>query len=499
MGRLNKLIPKYQNPSGPLIQQIDPTFATNYYNAIQQEFKEYYPEIYNKLQYDVALSDNPSNEIVTWVDANGNTRKSGRVVGLSAADPIAAAYVSDVVLGKPVQWAAKKVFKTIANGVANGVDQAKNLINRYTSPKTNIKHSPFLGNNLELVKQRLANGGFDKLGIGSNDVIIIPKDHPLAPLGTLKRHKVKKGNITKFSYGDDAEYVEINARQFLEQLDALLKSDVVDENGFKQLDDKVLGKIFGASYRLDTKRMIPPVSGPAFTMNQVFNKSVDAHEFWHAVDDVLENLNKPYKPNYYKFMEQWLQPDKQKNAEIPGVDLSKIPQKIRDYFVNHKNTELRARLMQLKNYFGITDPNQPITVDQWNYARRHYVNDMGFDNNMQQMFRAVTDPQKFLDWINPKVASFTGLGLVGVQGINNQTQHKTGGKLIPKHAKGSPVNTNPLPERPINTNPIPKKEDKKKKKLFEIDQRVVGLRPTPGLLTFPKGTGNGLYMIKRNE
>lgn len=72
-------------------------------------------------------------------------------------------------------------------------------------------------------------------------------------------------------------------------------------------------------------------------------------------------------------------------------------------------------------------------------------------------------------------------------------------RLIPRHAKGSPVNTNPLPEMPINTNPIPKKENKKKKKLFEIDQRVIGLRPTPGLLTFPRGDSNGLYMIKRNE
>ena len=42
-------------------------------------------------------------------------------------------------------------------------------------------------------------------------------------------------------------------------------------------------------------------------------------------------------------------------------------------------------------------------------------------------------------------------------------------RLIPRHAKGSPVNTNPLPEMPINTNPVPKKENKKKKKLFEID------------------------------
>ena len=45
-------------------------------------------------------------------------------------------------------------------------------------------------------------------------------------------------------------------------------------------------------------------------------------------------------------------------------------------------------------------------------------------------------------------------------------------KLIPKHAKGNHVNTNPLPERPINTNPVPKKD----KKLENLD-----IRPIPGL------------------
>ena len=74
---------------------------------------------------------------------------------------------------------------------------------------------------------------------------------------------------------------------------------------------------------------------------------------------------------------------------------------------------------------------------------------------------------------------------------------KQGGRLIPKHAKGSTVNTNPLPEMPVNTNPIPKKEDKKNKS-FKIDQRIIGNIP-PQYLTFPRGNGRGLYMIKRNE
>ena len=79
-------------------------------------------------------------------------------------------------------------------------------------------------------------------------------------------------------------------------------------------------------------------------------------------------------------------------------------------------------------------------------------------------------------------------------GVNHAKQ---GRKLIPKHAKGSPVNTNPLPEIPINTKPVPKKEDKKNK-LFEIDQRTIGNTP-PQYLTYPNVDGKGLYMIKRKK
>jgi hypothetical protein len=57
----------------------------------------------------------------------------------------------------------------------------------------------------------------------------------------------------------------------------------------------------------------------------------------------------------------------------------------------------------------------------WNYARRHYVNSLGgLDNNMQQMFRAVTDPKKFLDWINPRVASQTGIIGLGSYSVLNE-------------------------------------------------------------------------------
>lgn len=58
-------------------------------------------------------------------------------------------------------------------------------------------------------------------------------------------------------------------------------------------------------------------------------------------------------------------------------------------------------------------------------------------------------------------------------------------KLIPKHATGNPINTNPLLEKPINTNLVPKKEDKKLKNL--------GIRPTPGFITWPRGNTKGYF------
>lgn len=418
-----KLIKKYQNPAGPLITEEDAANTSRYYHAIQEEFKNNYPAIYNDLQFRVAKEKSPTSEIITYTDANGNLRKTGQVIGLSAADPIAVDYVLGVGLAKPMSWLDKTVIKPSVKYLTEGIsdigqisskkiksalkpvlEKSKNIINKYTSPRTNVKHTPYIGDNLELTKQRLLEGGFDKLGIGPDDVITIPKDHPLASLGILKRHKIKEGNITKFSYGNNAEYVEINARDFLKNL----QNTIDPTNGT-------------AHYSGFEKLMYSPLNSRFADMNETFIHSVDAHEFWHAVDDVIANLNKPHRTTTSEMLAELLTKDGNGfNRKVPGFDFSKIPPRIQRYFSGHGNTELRARLTQLKNYFGISDPNQPLTVEQWNYARRHYVNDMGYDNNMQQLFRAVTNPQEFLDWINPKVASFTGMGLVGLQGINTQ-------------------------------------------------------------------------------
>lgn len=172
-----------------------------------------------------------------------------------------------------------------------------------------------------------------------------------------------------------------------------------------------------------------------------------------------------------------------------GIDASIMPKSFEDYITGYNGTEVSARGTQLKNYFGLTDDSQEFTEDMLRYAAKHYIADTGMNNNMSEFFASITDYKKLAEWINKH--SMVSAGVVGGAALSGNTEkHKKGG-LISKYAKGSPVNTNPLPKYQINDNP-------NKNKLFEIDQRVVGYIP-PQYLTFPKGNGRGLYMIKRNE
>ena len=50
--------------------------------------------------------------------------------------------------------------------------------------------------------------------------------------------------------------------------------------------------------------------------------------------------------------------------------------------------ELVARMSQLKNYFGFKG-NEPFTKEHLAYAREHYIQDTGLDNNMKSFFEAV--------------------------------------------------------------------------------------------------------------
>lgn len=252
-----------------------------------------------------------------------------------------------------------------------------------------------------LSKLRLNEGGFDKLGI--------PEDL-----------KLNRPSIGAFSYGQYKGDVQIADR---------IATFFSPKKGGK-----------GSNARDYIKAASPVKSVPGFEVNPgqanaVYNKElrqftnlidktpdqswakanntnwVEAHEFTHLVDDIANSAGRSRKAP-------------------PGFKTTKINRSgtLSDYFTQDNYTELTARGNQIKNYFGITDPNQPITKDMWNYARKHYVKDIGVDNNMQELFRSVKDPDKFLDWLNPRLA-----GTAGVIGAGSAIESKQqGGTLVEK-------------------------------------------------------------------
>jgi hypothetical protein len=54
------------------------------------------------------------------------------------------------------------------------------------------------------------------------------------------------------------------------------------------------------------------------------------------------------------------------------------------------------------------DSNQPLTLEQWEHAKKYYP----FDNDMQEFFDAVVDPKKFLEYMNKVVPISAGVGLL---------------------------------------------------------------------------------------
>lgn len=76
-----------------------------------------------------------------------------------------------------------------------------------------------------------------------------------------------------------------------------------------------------------------------------------------------------------------------------------LPENIQEYLLDHSEEELVARGTQLKNYFGLKG-NEPITPEMLKYAAKNYVKDTGMDNNMTQMFNAITDWDAAAQWFS---------------------------------------------------------------------------------------------------
>ena len=133
-----------------------------------------------------------------------------------------------------------------------------------------------------------------------------------------------------------------------------------------------------------------------------------AHELFHAADHIyLETLGDAAKHG-----------DDFQSMGFPGVDYSSFdsPDKLY-YFTRMGGTEMKSRFSQLKNYFGIKDANTPLTLKQWEFAKKYYP----FNNHMTDFFKSVTNPKDFLNSMNKLVPVGVGISF-GINQFNNKTE-----------------------------------------------------------------------------
>lgn len=70
------------------------------------------------------------------------------------------------------------------------------------------------------------------------------------------------------------------------------------------------------------------------------------------------------------------------------------------YFSARNGTELTGRGTQIKDYYGLSSPDQEITEDMLRYAAKNYIKDTGMDNNMTEFFKSIIDWKEAAKWLS---------------------------------------------------------------------------------------------------
>lgn len=304
------------------------------------------------------------------------------------------------VVGKGLRWGGKKVANQLVKRKING--RASDYLSRarigdilresdyitpdnksYKLPDYATPNSP--KEPLDLHSDRLIKGGFDNI--------------PATVNGKTKFRVGRNAwNYRSPSQFYNVHYYDREPKQYLDNM--VQDMHVVNDENTADLLYKV------ANYAKDTDAQATASSGNIYIgkdgMFKIFNeyggnpkniRRVISHEVDHAI----------HIP-----------------AEPPrGFDIGYIDKHISQpgYFSNKNGTELAARGSQLKDYYGLDDPNQEITEDMLRYAAENYVKDTKLDNNMGLFFKSITDWKEAAKWLS-KYATIAGVPIT----INNKTK-----------------------------------------------------------------------------
>ena len=304
------------------------------------------------------------------------------------------------VVGKGLRWGGKKVANQLVKRKING--RASDYLSRarigdilresdyitpdnksYKLPDYATPNSP--KEPLDLHSDRLIKGGFDNI-----------------PATVNGKSKFRVGrnawNYRSPSQFYNVHYYDREPKQYLDNM--VQDMHVVNDENPADLLYKV------ANYAKDTDAQATASSGNIYIgkdgMFKIFNeyggnpkniRRVISHEVDHAIHIPAEPP-RGFDTGYID-----------KHISQPG------------YFSNKNGTELAARGSQLKDYYGLDDPNQEITEDMLRYAAENYVKDTKLDNNMGLFFKSITDWKEAAKWLS-KYATIAGVPIT----INNKTK-----------------------------------------------------------------------------
>lgn len=304
------------------------------------------------------------------------------------------------VVGKGLRWGGKKVANQLVKRKING--RASDYLSRarigdilresdyitpdnksYKLPDYATPNSP--KEPLDLHSDRLIKGGFDNI-----------------PATVNGKTKFRVGR-NAWDYRSPSQFYNVHYydREPQQYLDNMVQDmHVVNDENPADLLYKV------ANYAKDTDAQAIASSGNIYIgkdgMFKIFNeyggnpkniRRVISHEVDHAIHIPAEPP-RGFDTGYID-----------KHISQPG------------YFSNKNGTELAARGSQLKDYYGLDDPNQEITEDMLRYAAENYVKDTKLDNNMGLFFKSITDWKEAAKWLS-KYATIAGVPIT----INNKTK-----------------------------------------------------------------------------
>jgi len=151
-----------------------------------------------------------------------------------------------------------------------------------------------------------------------------------------------------------------------------------------------------------------PYTGKQLTMRQ---KSIaEAHEKGHILRPLPHLFSEKYFAPAFDMSKVVFTEDdlkamilERQSQERNSENVMPDPTREREIYLEYlfSGKEIVERMSQLKNYFGMRGAEH-FTREHLEYARQHYLNDIGIDNGMAHFFQAITSKTEnnFLELIN---------------------------------------------------------------------------------------------------